>query len=127
MLMFTRFLGKVDEWTLCSLEVLNGIVDLFSIKRIQTRNQSFDEIQLSIVPKFTNEEFTNSPRDRNVTTEEEFVLLVTTLLLPEIDLPPGSYVDPFRFATRPWIFTCFTAAMTVSKKRWAERKRKEAD
>src|SRR6185369_12548779 len=87
MLMFTRFLGKIDEWTLCSLEVLNGIVDLFSIKRIQTRNQSFDEIQLSIVPKFTDEEFTHSAGTRDVTTQKEFVLLVEALFLPEIDFP----------------------------------------
>jgi hypothetical protein len=76
MLMFTRFLGKVDEWTLRYLEVLNGVVDLFSIKRIQTRNQSFDEIQLSVDPKFTDQEFTNSAGTRDVATQKEFVLLV---------------------------------------------------
>ena len=81
--------GQIRKWTILRFQVLNAVVNFTTIEFVQASNQSFDEIELVIRSEFSNKQFADALRSWNIAANEEFVLLVEAMLLPEIDFFTG--------------------------------------
>ena len=77
--MLALFLRQVYKRNPFGFQVLHGPEYLQAIELIETRNQAFDVIQLSVLAVFANQEFANSLTPGDVPAYEEFVFLIESL------------------------------------------------
>jgi hypothetical protein len=84
MLVLALFLRQVRKGDAFGFQVLHGSEYFHAVELIETRNQAFDVVQLSVLAVFSNQEFANSLTAGDVPAYEEFVLLIESLFQPQI-------------------------------------------
>src|SRR5262249_23874088 len=88
-LVFAGSFRQIHEGTFLGFKVLNAVVDFSPIELVKASDQSFDEIELFILPKFAYKQLPNSKRPWDVSADENLVFLVEAVLPPQIDFFPG--------------------------------------
>src|SRR5947209_6788213 len=83
--MLASLFRQVGKWACVDLEILQPLVNLFSIELIESGCQSFDQIKLAIPPKLADQQLSNALRTRDIAANEELILLIESGFLPVID------------------------------------------
>jgi hypothetical protein len=125
-LMLALFLRQVHKGNGSGFQVLHGFEYFRPIELVETRNQAFDVIQLSVLAIFSNQEFANSLTPGNVPAYKKFVLLIEPLFQPQVRFVPWVIVTPNRFATSPSIFVCLTTVVAVARSTSGQRTQRSA-
>src|SRR5882724_2566544 len=104
MLMLALFLWQVYKGDAFGFQVLHGSEYFHAVELIETRNQAFDVIQLSVTAVFANEQFANPVITGKITAYEEFVLLIESLFQPQIRFIPWVIVTSQSLCHKPFNF-----------------------